>query len=238
MKVALRPFGEHAILIDWPAVNNKDVQREIIAVSAAIQEDLPHLVMETVTTYHSIAVYLNKTVSLQDGLAKLNGLVKASALKTEQNQRVVTVPVCYEGSFALDLEKVATKNQLTTESVISLHTENLYLVNFIGFLPGFPYLTGLDKKLDTPRLETPRQQIPAGSVGIGGAQTGIYPSNSPGGWNIIGKTPLALFDVNQNPPNLLKAGDYIKFESISLQEFRNIAHEVSTGAFHLKTSSL
>lgn len=238
MKAALKTFGEHAILIDWPAVIYEDVQQQIIAVNAAIQVNLSHLMIETVTTYHSIAVYLNETIHLEDGLVTLRAFVDTVVLKTVPNKRVVTIPVCYEDCFALDIAKVAEKNELTHTAIISLHTAKVYLVNFLGFLPGFPYLSGLHKKLHTPRLETPRLQIPAGSVGIGGAQTGVYPSNSPGGWNIIGQTPLALFNVNQNPPNLLKAGDYIKFESISLSEFKKIEKEINAGTFRLKTASL
>ncbi len=136
--------------------------------------------------------------------------------------RTVEIPVCYDPEFALDLERVADHAQISPNEVVDLHSAANYRVNCIGFTPGFPYLTGLPKKLATPRHATPRKEIPAGSVAIGGVQTGIYPLRSPGGWNVIGRTPLRLFDPQKDPPALLQTGDRVRFRVITREEFEAI----------------
>lgn len=133
--------------------------------------------------------------------------------------RLVEIPVCYDPEFALDLERVANHAQISSNEVIDLHSATEYRVICIGFTPGFPYLAGLPKELATPRHATPRKEIPAGSVAIGGAQTGIYPLRSPGGWNVIGRTPLQLFDPEKSPPAFLRAGDRVRFRAITREEF-------------------
>jgi inhibitor of KinA len=129
------------------------------------------------------------------------------------------VPVCYDPEFALDLDHVAQHAQMSPKEVVNLHQVTDFHVSCIGFTPGFPFLAGLPEKLATPRRATPRKEIPAGSVAIGGRQSGIYPLRSPGGWNVIGRTPLPLFDPQTNPPALLRAGDRLRFQAISRQEF-------------------
>ena len=133
--------------------------------------------------------------------------------------RVVEVPVCYDPEFALDLDHVAQHAQMSPKEVVDLHQATDFHVSCIGFTPGFPYLAGLPEKLATPRRATPRKEIPAGSVAIGGRQSGIYSLRSPGGWNVIGRTPLRLFDPQTDPPTLLRAGDRLRFQAISRQEF-------------------
>ncbi|MFT5984696.1 MAG: inhibitor of KinA [Planctomycetota bacterium] len=238
MNVKIRQYGENGILIDWPAVVDAHTLQIILNVNVAIQDTFSEVLIETVITYHTIAVYLKETASVSLCLKQLHAFVKTDMAKMDAVKRVIYIPVCYENHFALDMALVAEKNKLTSNEIIALHTASAYPICFLGFLPGFPYLAGLDKKLHTPRLETPRLRIAAGSVGIGGSQTGIYPSNSPGGWNIIGKTPLELFNVTKNPPNLLKAGDHIQFESITIVAFEKIKSEIKSGAFQLKFSSL
>ena len=136
--------------------------------------------------------------------------------------RLVEVPVCYAPEFAPDLDDVACRAELSAKEVINLHSAAEYRVACIGFVPGFPFLAGLAKKLATPRRENPRKEIPPGSVGIGGAQTGIYPLRSPGGWNLIGRTPLRLFDPQEDPPTLLRAGDRVRFRAITRDEFESL----------------
>ena len=133
--------------------------------------------------------------------------------------RWVEIPVCYDPEFALDLDHVADHAQMSPKEIVDLHSAAEYRVNCIGFTPGFPYLTGLPGKLATPRRATPRKEIPTGSVAIGGAQTGIYPQVSPGGWNVIGRTPLRLFDPQKDPPVLLRAGNRVRFRAITREEF-------------------
>jgi inhibitor of KinA len=133
--------------------------------------------------------------------------------------RWVEIPVCYDPEFALDLDHVADYARMSPKEIVDLHSAAEYRVNCIGFTPGFPYLTGLPGKLTTPRRATPRKEIPTGSVAIGGAQTGIYPQVSPGGWNVIGRTPLRLFDAQKDPPVLLRAGNRVRFRAITREEF-------------------
>lgn len=132
---------------------------------------------------------------------------------------IVEVPVCYEGEFGPDLGAVASSAGLDAATVIARHSAATYRVAMLGFAPGFPYLFGLDPTLHTPRRGSPRTRVPAGSVAIGGAQTGIYPRELPGGWNIIGRTPLQLFDVEREPPALLAPGRRLRFRAIDAVEF-------------------
>ena len=159
-------------------------------------------------------------------------LVRAAELETILNQRLGTlhevelpaarsieIPVCYAPEFGLDLGDVAAIHRLTTDEVVRLHSESEYRVDFLGFSPGFSYLSGLSPLLVTPRLPTPRTRVPAGSVAIGGAQTGIYPLASPGGWRILGRTSVRLFDPDQSPVTLLQIGDRVTFRSVTRAEF-------------------
>jgi KipI family sensor histidine kinase inhibitor len=183
-------------------------------------------VLEVLPTYCSVSIYFDEAIcqiSLLKDLAQ-KALQKSEEEKTESTDsaRTITIPVCYEDQeFAPDLEKVALHAKLSKEEVIKLHSSSDYLIYMMGFLPGFPYLGGMNPRLKTPRLETPRTKIPAGSVAIGGAQTGLYPVESPGGWNIIGRTPLRLFDVERKPFFLYEAGDKIRFLPITREEFEN-----------------
>jgi inhibitor of KinA len=136
--------------------------------------------------------------------------------------REIRVPVLYGGDFGPGLVDVASHNQLSPDDVIEIHSSGEYLVCFLGFSPGFPYLAGMSGRIATPRLATPRTKTPAGSVAIGGRQTGIYPMNSPGGWRIIGRTPLRLFRPNENPPTFLQMGDIVRFDPISIAEFERL----------------
>lgn len=141
----------------------------------------------------------------------------------ESRGEIVEIPVCYGGEFGEDLADVAAQNNITEQEVISIHSGGLYRLYMIGFLPGFPYLGGLDKRVCCPRLKSPRVKIPAGAVGIGGEQTGMYPVESPGGWRLIGRTPLTLFDPEGILPLPYKAGDMIKFTAIDKAEYGKIA---------------
>jgi len=131
----------------------------------------------------------------------------------------IEVPVCYDQEFAFDLDEVARNAGVPWKEVVDLHCGADYRVHCVGFTPGFPFLGGLPRQLATPRRDVPRKEIPAGSVAIGGRQTGIYPIKSPGGWNVIGRTPLQLFDPLKDPPVLLRAGDRVRFRSITREEF-------------------
>ncbi|MCL6576132.1 5-oxoprolinase subunit PxpB [Kyrpidia sp.] len=145
--------------------------------------------------------------------------------------RLVEIPTLYGGEWGPDLEDVAAHNGLTPQEVVEIHSGGDYLVYFLGFIPGYPFMGGMSEKIATPRLSSPRVAIPAGSVGIAGKQTGIYPIQSPGGWRLIGRTPLRLYDPNRTPPFLLQAGDRVKFIPINEDEFSEIHESVLQGRY-------
>lgn len=188
-------------------------------------------VIETAPAYTTVAVFYDPARVVAGG-ARPNEIVDwmaermrqvlsdAHAIQDEEiGARLVEIPVCYDSEFAPDLDEVAKRAGLVAQEVVDLHSKSEYRVSCVGFTPGFPFLGGLPRKLATPRRAIPRKAIPAGSVGIGGTQTGIYPVKSPGGWNVIGRTPLRLFDPKKNPPTLLRAGDRVRFRAITRAEF-------------------
>lgn len=155
----------------------------------------------------------------------LDNIISKLDFSLEDEEHIVEIPVCYGGEFGQDIEQVAKINNITVDEVIKIHSEGKYLVYMIGFAPGFPYLGGMSEKIAAPRRESPRIAIPAGSVGIAGMQTGVYPIETPGGWQLIGKTPLKLFDLKRNSKSLLKAGDIVKFYPISYEEYVQLKEE-------------
>ncbi|HHY76979.1 MAG TPA: 5-oxoprolinase subunit PxpB, partial [Clostridiales bacterium] len=152
--------------------------------------------------------------------------------------KVVEIPTIYGGEYGPDIEFVAQHNNLTVDEVIEIHSSRNYLIYMLGFTPGFPYLGGMSEKIETPRLKTPRTKIPAGSVGIAGKQTGIYPIDSPGGWQLIGRTPVKLYDPLADPPVLLNAGDYVRFVPIDEKEYKSILKQVEENKYKVKITSL
>jgi inhibitor of KinA len=151
---------------------------------------------------------------------------------------VVSIPVCYGGAFGPDLDFVAGHNKLSVQEVIDIHTSRPYQVYMLGFTPGFPYLGGMSERIAAPRLAQPRVAIPAGSVGIAGSQTGIYPIESPGGWQLIGRTPLRLFDPGSATPFLFAAGNYLRFTAIDADAFLEIRQQVESGSYAPVTGSI
>jgi inhibitor of KinA len=132
---------------------------------------------------------------------------------------IIEIPVCYGGGFGPDLDEVSARHGLSSDEVVRIHSSATYLVYMVGFMPGFAYLGGLPSEIATPRRSSPRTAVPVGSVGIGGQQTGVYPTESPGGWNLIGRTPVRMFDLTRDTPSLLATGDRVRFQPISIEEF-------------------
>jgi inhibitor of KinA len=187
----------------------------------------------TVPAYATLTVFYDPVVVIKSDLpgagcfekisTYLNNLNLQNKMSKPVEGDVVTIPVCYGGGFGPDLDEVAGLHQVSTAEVIRLHSAATYKVYMIGFVPGFAYLGGMDERLATPRKATPRKSVLAGAVGIAGQQTGVYPLETPGGWQIIGQTPLKLFDVNRGQPSLLKPGDTVIFKAIDLNEFNKLA---------------
>jgi inhibitor of KinA len=194
-------------------------------------------VIELAPAYNSVAVFFDPAAVLKssgaterifDELATKIRSAIASATGRRRRRaaarapRLIEIPVCYDADFGFDLDRVAEHTKLFEREIIDLHSTGEYRVACIGFVPGFTFLAGLPKNLATPRRDMPRKEIPAGSVGIGGAQTGIYPLRSPGGWNLIGRTPVKLFDATKDPPTLLCPGDRVRFRAITRDEFESL----------------
>lgn len=217
--------------MDWPAQIDLDINKIVLSYSNHIKNAFTEEVQDVVPTYHSIAVYVSKTTEMNQFLKKLKTAIFNFSEKPNRRANIISIPVCYEVPFALDIAEVANKNGLSVSQLIELHTTPLYKVFFLGFLPGFPYLGGLDTRLHIKRRSEPRPKIVQGSVGIGGGQTGIYPKDSPGGWNIIGKTPIKLFNATNERPTEINAGDFIKFEPITKTEFDLLRIETESGTF-------
>ncbi|MBP6508388.1 MAG: 5-oxoprolinase subunit PxpB [Opitutaceae bacterium] len=215
------PLGDTAVTVELGPEINAATLAPVRALALSLEaEPLPGVV-DVVAAYNTVTVFYELPQARgYDALCvaiekRMQGL-KVVSIKSG---RVITVPVCYGGEFGPDLEMVAAHAGMKEKAMIALHSAARYLVQAVGFTPGFAYLGGLPTKLHTPRLATPRTLVPAGSVGIGGGQTGVYPLASPGGWNLIGRTPLKLFQPAAREPALLRVGDRVKFKAITAEEF-------------------
>lgn len=229
--------GDKAIFVEFGDVVDPEVNRRVRHLMLATQKTRIPGVIEMVPTYRSLLVYFEplqiRAQKLQETLYSLARQLVESELP---KPKLVEIPTVYGGEYGLDLQFVASYSNLSVSEVVQIHTATPYLIYMIGFMAGFPYLGGMSPRIATPRLETPRMKIPAGSVGIAGSQTGIYPAESPGGWRLIGKTPLQLFDPSQEPPALFQAGDYLIFVSITPEEFTNIKEAVENHTYSLKVT--
>jgi KipI family sensor histidine kinase inhibitor len=222
--------GDAALELRCASEISPAASARVHAAMAALQAAALHAVEELVPGYVSLTVLLRDLPRRERGEAE--AAVRAIVARVgeggaEVATRIVTVPVAYGGDAGADLADVAARTGLAPEEVIARHVAPTYRVAFIGFLPGFPYLMGLDPALHLPRRATPRTRVPAGAVAIGGAQTGIYPVASPGGWHLLGRTALSLFDPAASPPSLLRAGDRVRFRPVSADALARTAVEVS-----------
>lgn len=229
--ITFRPLGDSALVVQLgygidPAIHNKIQQLCLL-----LENNPFHGFIEAVPSYNSLTVYyyppsVNPNYSIQikespyrivsNYISKL--LLELDTSKMPKH-RLIDIPVVYGGEYGPDLEFVASYNNLSIEEVISIHSSEEYLVYMIGFAPGFPFMGGMSERIATPRKDSPRLTIPSGSIGIAGKQTGVYPLETPGGWQIIGRTPFDLFLPNNFPPTLLQSGDKVRFVPISEEEF-------------------
>ena len=210
-ELVFRAAGDQAVLVELGDEISPDTNARVHNLARAIEEAGVSGVVDLIPAYDSLLVQYDarvvSTADLQDSIRELD----SEPGRAEDGGRVVELPVLYGGEHGPDIERVAEHSGLAVDDVVRLHSGTDYLVYMLGFTPGFPYLGGLDDRLATPRVATPRLNIPAGSVGIAESQTGVYPLTSPGGWNIIGRTPLSLFDPTREPPSLLAPGDLVRF---------------------------
>lgn len=212
--------GDNALSVYFENKIDPDVNGKVCALYEDLKNNEIRGVCELLPTFNALTVFYDPFKITSKSLErKIKKRIGKGVFSDKKIKKTVIIPVCYDSEFALDMDNVCSCNSLTSKEVINIHTSRDYLIYMLGFLPGFPYLGGLDERLHTPRLKTPRTLIPAGSVGIGGNQTGMYPLASPGGWQIIGKTPLRLFDSYREPAVFYSAGDYIRFKEITKAEF-------------------
>lgn len=239
----IAPLGDSAVILQVGDRIDEETHRKVSVLSSALEENpFPGLV-EVVPAFTTVTVYYDPA-AIRDSRKKqiysftgaspyrlvcsfLQQVIEHLDLSAPPEPRTVEIPVLYGGEWGPDLEYVADYNGLTPEQVIQIHTQPDYLVYMIGFAPGFPYLGGMSEKIAAPRRSSPRLSIPAGSVGIAGGQTGIYPISTPGGWRLIGRTPLSLFRPGENPPSLLRAGDRVRFKAISPEEYMDWKEETT-----------
>ena len=224
----LAPLGDSAVLVTVGERPDAATLAAVEALAAALTRESPPGVIECVPANAGLTVYYDPgRMARRDGgppYDRVTQWIGACAAAVARGrpaglERWVVVPVCYGGEWGPDLEAVAAAHGLGADEVVARHSGAEYRVSAVGFTPGFPYLSGLPESLHTPRRPTPRLRVPAGSVAIGGAQSGIYPGETPGGWHLIGRTPLRLFHPQQRPPSLLQAGDRVRFRPIPAAEF-------------------
>ena len=224
MKPTISPVGDRAISIDFGQVIDPTINRHIRQTIERIKELQLDGIIELVPTYCALLVEYDAMLYSYSEICNIIEPTLEEGMTNTTNElvTVVEVPTVYGGEFGPDLRFVASHNHLSEDEVISIHSGTDYLVYMLGFIPGFTYLGGMDPRIATPRLSSPRTLIPAGSVGIAGEQTGTYPSDSPGGWQIIGRTPVTMYDMSKAQAALLNAGDYVRYVPIDEGKFHRI----------------
>jgi inhibitor of KinA len=217
-------LGDSALIINLADEVSDSGKLLARALSAAATIEAAKLrgVIDVTSSYESVAVFFNLTQIEPQIEDKIRTLIASAGARVSKKKREVEIPICYDEDFALDIDRVAIHTSLTPDAIVALHCSAEYRVACIGFMPGFPFLAGLPQQLRVPRLESPRTKVPAGSVAIANAQAGVYPLESPGGWNVLGRTPLRLFRINQSPPTLLRPGDRVRFRKITRDEFEKL----------------
>ncbi|WP_121665479.1 5-oxoprolinase subunit PxpB [Mesonia aquimarina] len=228
-------FGKQAILITWEEIIDEKLLKFILQYKNIIQQNTIKESVEVINTYNSLLVNYKFVIdNIYNEISDIKKLSEGVQFSDTVEVNQFSIPVCYDEKFGIDLEEISVKNKLEVSEIISLHTQPNYTVFFTGFLPGFLYLGGLKKELYISRKKSPRLNVKKGAVGIGEKQTGIYPQNSAGGWQLIGNSPLTFFDTSAKNPSPFQAGDKLKFEAISLKEYDEIKKQVTNNSFQFQ----
>lgn len=229
--------GDSALVVEFGREISENINARVHALDAAVREKHIIGVTETVPTFRSLTVFYDPSVLSGERLKrKLLKLCKGLSVSAAADKKIIEIPVLYGGDFGEDLKDVAMHAGLSEEDVVKIHAGTDYRIFMLGFLPGFVYLGGMDKRIACPRLSSPRTKIHAGAVGIGGEQTGIYPLSSPGGWRLIGTTPVRPYDNTRTPPVLFSASEYIRFVPVTENEYREIEQQVQNGTYVCKVT--
>jgi inhibitor of KinA len=219
--------GDSALVVEFEERIDPEINARAVALAERLHADPVSGVRDVVPTYRSVAVYFDPLRTAHDALmARLEREAAAPMPPARPVHDALRLPVCYGGEFGPDLAAVAAFGGISEPAAIDLHTKPTYHVFMLGFAPGLAYLGIVDERIAAPRRDTPRERVPRGSVGIAGAQTGVYPSETPGGWQIIGRTPFLPFDLARPNPFLMKAGDAVRFDAIDRAEFDRLEREV------------
>jgi KipI family sensor histidine kinase inhibitor len=230
--VVFLPVGDCALTVEFGREISEEINGRVRSLAMALKNAAIPGVFEWIPTYRSLLVCYNpEKISFRRLIILLRRLIGSAGQVAQTGKRVWQIPVCYGGEYGEDLDNVSQNAGMAPEDAIKLHSLTEYRIYMLGFLPGFAYLGGLDKRIHTPRLKTPRTRIPPGSVGIGGGQTGIYPIASPGGWQLIGRTPVKPYDPKRAVPILFEAGDFLKFIPVSEDMFKEISARVEAGTY-------
>lgn len=224
--------GDSSLLVEFGKEISPDINRKIAATVQLMKEQHIEGVTDMIPAFCSLLINYDPRVIQYDEIReRVQSIVKIDAKAGAGRKKVFEIPVCYGGEYGPDIANIAQHAGLAEEEVIQIHSSRDYLIYMLGFLPGFCYLGGLDERIHTPRLANPRIKINAGSVGIGGSQTGIYPLDSPGGWQLMGMTPVRTYDPGREVPILLEAGDYIRFVPVDEAEYKRIKESVERGEY-------
>lgn len=238
-KLTYKRFNETSILIEWPQKIKEAILNDILNFKLKIEAHFASDIQCVTNAYASLLVNFKSYITSEaEILETLKTLYVSEGETINQTKTLWTIPVCYDESFGIDLQLLSKDKNISIPEIINRHTAPIYTVYFTGFLPGFLYLGGLDETLFFPRKATPRQQILKGSVAIGGKQTGIYPTTSPAGWNIIGNLPIQLFNTECQPPCFIKSGDNIKFKAIDLDVYNAIVEQIENSTFKIESEVL
>jgi inhibitor of KinA len=228
VNVRIERWGDSAVTVEFEERIDPEVSARVVALAEAIERLAVGGVRDVVPTFRSVTVYFDPLKTDQAGLMKqLETEAGNLVTVTSTPLRVLRIPVCYGGEYGPDLQVVAAFAGTDESEVVALHARTTYRVFMLGFMPGFAYMASVDPRIAIPRRASPRVSVPAGSVAIGAAQTGIYPSDGPGGWHLVGKTPLKPYDPGRRDPFLLKAGDAVQFYSIEAADYERAALAVT-----------
>ena len=233
--VKIMTAGDSSILIQFGNSIDPDINARIAATVQLMKEQHIEGVVDIIPAFCSLLInYDPRVISYDEMKTRMEKILSIEIAAGARRKKVYEIPVCYGGEFGPDLPTIAEHAGLSEQEVIDIHSSTDYLIYMLGFLPGFTYLGGLDERIHTPRLANPRIRIPAGSVGIGGSQTGIYPMDSPGGWQLMGMTPVKTYDPDREVPILVEAGDYIRFVPVDRAEYDRIKGEVEQGTYTVR----
>lgn len=224
IRPTIAPLGDAAAVVTFGDSIDPDTHERVLTFAANLDSSSFPAMVEYIPSFATVTVIYDPLAStFGDFAASLEAaLDQVASVESPIEADPVEIPVCYGGEFGPDLDFVAAHNDLTPDEVVEIHSATTYLVYMIGFVPGFPYLGGMSSRIAAPRLDAPRATVPAGSVGIAGAQTGIYPIESPGGWRLIGRSPRRLFDPSAAAPSLLQAGDRVRFAPIERSRYESV----------------